>query len=336
VSQSGFQAAPTRENGATQLGGSMPIYKVTLFFNQFVMGGSETYWTPNLEPPAAVASINTLLQLRNNLLWDYHEWVGVRIALEAAGAPPVPVRRNSRFFPPGSRTFQGQTGDQIVVPVEGVFTGKEVTERADQWRAVMQMQIFFADTRSTIRYMSGIPDVLSSTEAGTLDFNSAPNWMNRWGTYRDFLVNNSWQLKCRQLAPTVPDIPIAGLVLQEAAPKATGLVLVNSATLPGYVVGERVHIKGQRAKPPEKRTMNGIWYVSEVNRTMFPDLTVLFLRSSGDIPIASIKSLGTVQQVRFMYTPFQAIHTLRAGIHKRGRPSPAPLGRRLTRMSFDP
>lgn len=312
----------------------MAVYRVTLFINQFVMGASETYWTPDLATSAARAAINSLLSLRNAMLWDRHKWIGVRLALDTTG-DLVPVKRRSIFLPPGPRPWPGQLDLSINVPEQGVFTGDTLTTQPDQFRASMQIQLLFPPDRQTIRYLFGIPDSISASEAGTLKLAGNPSWVAAFSAWRDFLVNTGWRIKSRTLPPGDPLIPIQDFSLQEAAPGRLGLVLSATDPVPNMVEGDRVQIRGQRSKANDLRTMNGIWHVSSVNTTLLPGHYVVYLRGSEGIQSTKFQPPGTVQRVRHQLSVISAIHTYRMGIHKRGRPTPAPRGRRLTRPSLD-
>src|SRR5262245_18984465 len=109
---------------------------------------------------------------------------GVRAALETA------VRRSSSMLP--TRGLFADSGNYINIPGTGTIAPTGTNGLADQFRAVLQMQWRFNDTRQTIRYLSGIPDAISLTEPLTINFNAAQGWWNAYNAWTGFLVQNAW------------------------------------------------------------------------------------------------------------------------------------------------
>lgn len=304
----------------------MPAYRVTCFYNQYVMGWSETYITRTVSASNAAALITQLVQNRNEILWNNASWVGVRVAIESD-------RRRSSVYLPGVSTFDG--GGTITVPATGAFDNPTSTEKADQLRAVMQFNVGFDDTRKVLRYLSSIPDALSATEAGTLQKDRAPQWWQKWVAFAGFLVAQGFQIRARTKPPADPEFQGRNLVLQAAAPGLLG-VAVDAAPAPNIVLGDRVHLRGWRRKNRGGISLNGQFFVVSVNTTLIPDQVVFFLRGTAGQDPDDWKILGTIQRVRFGLFAMQNINHHRVGIHKRGRPTMAPHGRRLSRLTLDP
>lgn len=305
----------------------MAVYKLTLTWNQSVMGVSETYYTNDIAGSVVVDRINEFLIKRYALLWNVHETVGLRISVYGS-------RRASLFFPPGNRKFPG-TDKVLIIPSQGALTGAGLQTRPDQLRAVIQMLWMFGDNKQTIRYLSGIPDTVSATEPGTDDLTGNPQWVANFYAWRQWILDHGWQIRARTVPPTDPEFPAANLVVQQAAPGLLGVVVATALT-PNFIPGDKAHLRGFRPSKTSCSSINGIWFVDSVNTTLVPDHTVIWLRGSAGIDPNSQKTLGTIQRVKFTLFPVSYIGVYRVGIHKRGRPSPAPRGRRLVRRSLVP
>ncbi|NJO56135.1 MAG: hypothetical protein HC834_07025 [Rhodospirillales bacterium] len=312
----------------------MPIYQVTPIFGQTVMGASETYISRLVSAPAAAAAINLLVAKRNDILYrDYHYWQGVRVSI-------YDTKRRSTAYLPGTSNFPG--GGQIVVPSRGTFiaTGGAVpdpaseTTRPDQFRAVMQYRISYDTDRSTIRYLSGIPDSMSGTEAGTLQKQADPAWWTKWEAFAGHLVSAGWQIRARHRGP-YDEHAASGLVVREAGPAQLGVVVPALPDL-GYEVGNKVHLKGWRRMGRGGLSLNGKYFIDNVNTTQISGSRIYFLRGTEGQDPAQWKILGTIQLVGYDTFPIEDVNHHRVGIHKRGRPTMAPRGRRLTRLTLDP
>lgn len=308
----------------------MSVYRVTLFFGQAMDGASETYWTPDQSALSASKSVESMLALRAQMLNTNQYIAGVRAALETA------VRRSSSMLP--TRGLFADSGNYINIPGTGTIAPTGTNGLADQFRAVLQMQWRFNDTRQTIRYLSGIPDAISLTEPTTINFNAAQGWWNAYNAWTGFLVQNAWQIRAQILAPAAPTFPVVGLVQQNAAPGLLG-IQISAATAPSITKGQKVALHGFRAaKGTRASTLNGTWAVDSIDNSGLPVYVTVYLRSSAGIdPEAQrFTTSTTLRPVNYTLYPIQAIVPYRVGIHKRGKPSLSPRGRRLTIHSLDP
>lgn len=306
----------------------MANHRVTFFFNQSVMGWSETYISKDVAANGAAAVIQRLINARNQILWrEENKWVGVRDAI-------VGLTRNSQAYLPGSNKYFG--GGTLTVPAQGqrVSLGGS-TETPDQLRAVLQFLVIFDGTRKAIRYLSGIPDGLSQSEPGTFNLTANPDWVSNFNAFLDLLVSDGWRVQ-GIVAPTpLNNVPVQALVVHDPAPGLLGIGM-TSATLPALGDPPLVHLRGFRRRGRGGVSLNGKFYVDSVNTTLRSGLTFWFLRgTSGNNP-EDWKVLGKVQPVVNSDFAIQSTRIYRVGIHKRGRPSMAPRGRRLARLTLDP
>jgi hypothetical protein len=304
----------------------MPVYRITTGFSQANMGWSETWWTPDAEAPAVADLLNKELSLRAQMLWKIHSFIGVRIAQEG-------TRRKSVFLPAGNR-FWPPSGTSIIIPATGARTGMAAGTRPDQLRAVVQLRISYGAGLSTLRYLSGVPDSITSTEPATDDFQGDPAWVGAYGAWKESIMADGWQIKV--LDPAQPERAIRSLPLQQSAPGLVGIGVLTGESL-SALPGDRIHIRGQRKKhsATDRRTMNGMWVVDSVNTTLTTGQVVYFLRNSEGIDPSGFQLLGSAQRVARTYADITSINVHRVGIHKRGRPFGTPVGRRSTRQSLD-
>lgn len=309
----------------------MPTYRITQMLGQANIGWSETWWLTRSTASAALPIIQQELTNRRDMMWDIQYWTGVRIAQEG-------LKRQSQPFLPGT-SFWKDAGANIVVPAVGSIPFSDSVDVApDQVRATLQLRCQFDVGRTSLRYLSGVPDFVTRTEPRTFQLGGAGTaWVGRYEAWRNNLIANGWALRAKVVHPTNPERPIQDMVLQAAEPGYVGVSVLTGDAL-SLPPDNRVWIKGQRRKPSatDKRTMNGTWVVSSVNPTLISGRVVYFLRNSQGIDPEQFRFLGTVQAAQYGFYPVTDIRIYKAGIHKRGRPSGAPVGRRKSRASLDP
>ncbi|MGH3526754.1 MAG: hypothetical protein ACRDQ6_05515 [Pseudonocardiaceae bacterium] len=308
----------------------MSVYKVTAMWNQSVMGASETLYTSDVSTTILAKRITRYLAARFLLLPPAVFAVGVRVALYGA------KRQSVALLPPYD--VLPQTTIEVQIPAHGQYFGKNVTNKPDQFRASLQNRLSYDNTRNVLRYMSGIPDAVSATEPATVDFSGAIDWYTFLSEYYALLVSDGWQIRAR--AVTGPHAPtsVTGVTSMAASPSLLGMIL-PAATAPPIVQGSQVAL--QHFRPPKftrSATVNGSWTVDSVNATLAPGQLIVYLRNSGLIDPTTVRltALSTIQLIGYSLFPIQAATWVRVGIHKRGRPSMAPRGRRLARPTLDP
>lgn len=312
----------------------MPVYRVTLVWNMSVMGVSETWYTNgNVSAGAIPKRIEDLIKARAAMMYTNQEIVGLRIADLGDVGLSEPTRRKSIFLPPGKRPLP-PSNSVIDIPTKGNFAVPVDANHPDQLRAALQLRLTYQDGRQTTRYLSGMPDDVTTYEPGTTNLLGNPLWWTRYSAWVD-LITQGWAIRVRSQPPTDPKYRARRVVRREASPSYFG-VAVNASDSPNIVAGDRVHLEGWRFKPAQKTSLNGQYYVDEVNTTLLPDQVVYYLRGTELVDPTRIGILGTIQRVRYTLASVQQIQWIRTGIHKRGRPSPTPRGRRATRVSYDP
>lgn len=308
----------------------MAVYKVSLIWNQSVMGVSETWYTPDQSSSTLQKQIQDMLSFRSQSMFRIQPFVGVRLSLYGA-------KRQSKVILPPSGVFL-DSFNPLQVPASGTLPGSTSTTRPDQLRAVIQCTLGYNDTRRTIRYFSGVPDGFTVTEPATFDPSAAGAWGTAFQNFRTFIVNNGWQIRARQVTGAFLAVAVNGVSVQAAAPSLIGISVV-AATAPPFVVGEQVALSHFRPKKGTRGlSMNGMWTIDSINTTLVPGNLIVYLRGSAGIDPDSIRftAQSTIQRVGYSLFPVQDFNLYRVGIHKRGRPSLAPRGRRLSRPTLDP
>lgn len=309
-------------------------YRVTLFMNQSVMGWSETWWTTGAVSVQQMASqLNVLLERRAAILFTNQEFVGVRIAEIGASLTTLNVRRKSIVYPPGEWRYI-DSNEVITVPVRGNRSASGVQDRPDQVRSALHLRLFYGEGYSTVRYLVGCPDGISVTEPGTVNLNAVPGWVKDLGGYFE-AIKTSWGIMGRAGSDVNAVIDAEDLTVQQAAPSLLG-VKTGAAitTLPGERL--KIHLRNFRPYFKQPKSLNGSYYVHSINTTLEPGKWIYYLRGTAGIDPATIKILGNVQKVGHTIYGVEQVQAVRVGIHKRGRPSLAPRGRRLSRASYDP
>lgn len=309
----------------------MSVFRTTIFFGQATDGASETYWTSDQSARQAASNIQSLLNNRANLLNTNQYFQGARVSIEGQ------KRSSQLILPPGAEFFF-DSGVGISCPATGTFSPLDINGQADQFRATLQQKFKFGPNRSANRYLSGIPDAISVTEPATFTRNNAIQWWSNLDKFRAFLTNGGWQIKAQVLPPATAAYGIAAVISQSVAPFLLGVTALVGDPAPNIPIGQRIVLQGFRpAKGTRAWTLNGTWYVDSTQFVSTGYLNV-WLRGSAGLVAAdqrfTDKSLMRI--VSYSFYPITDIGTQRVGIHKRGKPSLAPRGRRLTRGSLDP
>lgn len=305
-------------------------YKITHMINQSVMGASETWYTPDWSTSQAISYIQQMLQNRMALLPKTTSTVGVRIA--AYGA-----KRQSVALLPPQDIFPG-TNFLLRIPTYGSYANETTNVGSDQFRAALQIRCQYNNTRSVIRYLAGIPDGISNVEPATVNFANNPKWKQAYDQWWGQLVNAGFSINAKSITGNNAPATVTGVTTMAAAPSLLGIVL-PAATAPPIVQGSQVQLQHFRpAKFTRSPTINGGWTVDSTNSTLTPGSLIVYLRNSSTIDPNTVRitALSTIQLLGYQLYPIQQVAWVRVGIHKRGRPSMAPRGRRLARPTLDP
>lgn len=312
----------------------MPIYRVTMFLTQSTMGWSETYWTrTNVAATNIAPMISGLTAKRSMVAWTNQQFAGVRVADLGTDVNELVGKRKSILLLPGAGKLNGVS---YGIPTTGSLsvTGVVNEPRPDQVRSALNLRLGWGDGYSTTRYLVGVPDKVSSTEPATLDLGADGLYLTSLNAWRAELTDR-WAILAKVQPPDEPYIPGRGLTRREASPTDLG-VLVDSTATPSILFGEKVHLRGWRSKKKGVISLNGTYRVSGVNTTLSPGQVIYYIGNTAGANPFDYPIFGTIQRVRNYLAAIQEVTPVRVGIHKRGRPSTAPRGRRLTRVSLDP
>lgn len=308
----------------------MPVYKVSLIWNHSVMGVSETYYTKQLNVVDAPTYLVTMLNARAAMMFPDDYIVGVRVGV-------VPAIRQSTVLLPGLN-FATIFGAVALIPTNGTATASVAQPTESQLRQTLEVKLGYGGGYTTTRYISGIPREIAFTEPATLDFAKAGTWFRAFNAFSAILSKQGWQIMARTPATTQTSTPIIGLVSQASGPSLLGIVVPGTPT-PAFAQGQRVQLTGFRpAKFTRGPTVNGMWTVSSVNATLIPNAVVVYLLGSATIDPTTVRFLtqSRISIVQFGLVGIDSFVPYRIGVHKRGRPSLAPRGRRLSRPTLDP
>lgn len=313
----------------------MPQYRMVIFFGQADTGWSETYYTPDLAGIAIADAVSNMVVGRASFLFPNDYVSGVRLSVVVTTTPGrVRATRVSRLLRPGPNQWP-DPGIVTSIPAAGLLPPADSAQRPDQVRAALRCSVGFDGGRSTIRYLAGIPDSVSAFESETYDPNGYVLWNQRFVQWRNALISGQWALKAQSHDAGFTAIPVIGLS-GGALAGPWGVVVDSSGGVPPISQGDRVHLKGFTAAAGIAGTVNGVWTVESVTTAGVPARTTILFRLSSAINSLQVGHLGSITRVGEKLYPFQQWVGTAVGIHKRGRPSLAPRGRRLIRESLVP
>lgn len=307
------------------------VYRVTTIFGQAMDGASETIWLDRTSVSQAAQDVQDLLGFRSRLMNQGQYFAGCRISIEGQ-------KRSSQLVkPPGTEFFMNSNAG-ITCPGTGTIPLDTPVGLADQFRACLQQKFGFASNRTSNRYLAGIPDLISLTEPVTYTRNNAVAWWNVLDQMRKFLLGGQWKIRAQVLPPLTTIYTIADVVVQDAAPGNLGVTVNVPIPAPTVKVGQKIALQGFRPKKHIRAsTLNGTWYVSSVTTPASGQLTLYLRNSAGIDPSAqNFTDKSSVRIVSYDFYAINSIGTQSVCTHKRGRPSLAPVGRRLSRLSLDP
>lgn len=300
----------------------MPQYRVTTHFGQANMGWSETWWINKTTINEAIKSASTMLGFRNDLLTGIHSILAFRVATEGQSA-------KSQLILPGR---QGLAAGQeaIDIPASGDYPEGSINLAYDQVRANLQVVYLNQGEKVSLRYLVGIPDVSSKTEAATLDTTNPAQWWMKFNAYHIHLQQAGWTIKCLLRGLANPEVPIVRWVTRGTPPAVAGIQLAQGSST-SLTVGKEVQIKGVKMDDSSIKSPNGKWVVDEVVAGTSQVGPTIYLRRSEGIDLESIAKLGVMRPVVYDYRAFDQVRALRMGIHQRGKPFNSPVGRRKTK-----
>lgn len=304
----------------------MPItgaFRITTFFSQANMGWSETWWKNASSMTELAPILSRFLDHRNDLLTTYHNVIGVRVAIEGDA-------RKSRLWTPGRSEIVA--GVNIDVPATGDFPIASPMPEWDQVRSIMQYDNVRLGVTLGKRYLSGMPDLTSKTEPQTIDGINPKEWWKKWQQYTNFIRTNGFGVKILDKTGANPERNITKWVTRALAPNIAGAVTDLAASL-SVVVGDKVMVRASKMKSQGTKPINGTWVVDSITEDAIANSRTIFLRGTELYDVEKIKTLGKIRKVAYDLAVPDVIDWVRAGIHKRGKPSNSPRGR-TTRKTY--
>lgn len=308
----------------------MPTYRMSFMWNQSVMGVSETYYTPLVSVSNAPTLISQWLQLRTQMMYKNQFTVGVRLS-------DISKPRGSVVLVPPYDFIPG-SGTKVVIPSSGVILNTAGVTDANQLRAALQTRLQYNDSYTTNRYISGVPVGMEGTEPATFQPDANPGWLSAWTNFFQNMVDQRWGLRGLSRTGANAPVQVASLYAGPAPANQLGIVVVT-ALAPTYTLGAKIHLQGFRpAKGTRAPTINGTWYVDSLDTTTIPAYSIVYLRNSQSAWATQQRFTAqtTISLVGYQIYPIQDYTWVRMLVHKRGRPSLAPRGRRLSRPTLDP
>lgn len=299
----------------------MPTYRVTQYFNQANMGWSETWYKAAGNMTSLARELTAMLDYRNDLLTNRHNVLAVRVSEEGSN-------RKSRLFLPGDTKVDG-TGVIVAMGSRGDYPEQGTVLQYDQVRACLQLELSIGSERLSMRYLAGIPDAVTKTEAATIDRLAEAKWWEFFDQYCRYMVSAGWSIKTQDKGVGNPERNVVRWVIQAAAPSQLGFSVPTGSALT-VNVGDKVQVRGVRMHYDGVRAPNGTWYVDAISETAVPDHVTYYLRGATGFDASLIKVTGKVRKNLYTYVVPTTMREFRAGIHKRGRPFGSPRGRRKT------
>lgn len=313
-------------------------YKMTYYWNQSVMGVSETWIFSANTPSGAATQINGWLAARQLLMFDNQFSVGIRISQVNLNGPFVaPSTRKSYLGKPGASIYVPGGANPINLFTNGKNSSTPGANQPDTVRQCLMYKVQYNGSFETQRYLSGIPDGITYTEPQTINWGNQSLWLSNWNAFRTFVTANC-QIQYQTMATALNRIAVNGLVNASTAPSYLG-IQVAGGSLGTVVPGTKIHLRGFRPpKGTRNATINGVWTVNSYVAGTSGGLDTIYLNNSQALTpdMISLRGTPTAQLVTYQLSSIDALLSAAIVPHKRGRPTLAPRGRRLTRYTLDP
>lgn len=308
----------------------MNTYKVTFYFSAGSFGWTESYWVQGSSFTYACQQLVKLCNLRMAMYYQYVALAGVRVS-------QVGAQRSSFLLLPGENNL----GDQIgffTLPFIGTYISAIVDETSDQVRVALQARCVFNGGYKSIRYFVGCPEAIGYPTTGGLIPNAHMKWYQLWIAFKTELLATHWGVMARSTVPPYKPSVMGSLTVGGSTGNLLGVVIPNAAVPPNVPPGS---VQISRCRPPKgtrELSLNGTWMVDSITTSTTPPSITVFLAGSAGVLPSSVRLTpkSTLQFINPIFYPFNAVNALRVGIHKRGRPSLAPRGRQLKRLTLDP
>src|ERR1700761_243984 len=302
----------------------MARYRMTFMYTSGVMGPTETYITPDLTGDPLGAAVDTFITLRTAMLPRSVEYQGIRASL-------VGSRRQSQLLTPGENIWRAPNL-QIRVPAIGQYAseyGQIGIKPYGQTRGILQIAVSYNNGYTAIRYLGGLPNGMLSLEPNTVNIDTFPVWYQAYRSWSNNAVSSGWAIQGQAQPPAITAYTVANII-KDPTTNLIGITVNFTGAFP-ITQGQKLATQGFR--PPKgvrAPTINGTWNVANVGAPTTATQTTVYLRGSEAISPAQVRFTPNsfIRQVLPTIYPIQGINYVRAGEHKRGRPTTAPRGRR--------
>ncbi len=304
----------------------MAVARVTMYFQQGSSGWSETWWYPPGRNTTFWSKLSDLAYKRVDMLAANHALTHVRVTDEGAN-------RFTRLFIAGKTTRIDGDGTSINLPGKGKEDGAggSIEGPPDQVRACVHNEIVVGGQRAGLRYLAGIPDDISQTEPETLNPTFTKFWYALYSAWRLRIITDGWAIKNLAKGVDNPLIDVVTYRIRAAAPSVLGVVIPGAAAFAG-VPPQKVLLQGVRMIRKGLDSPNGTWIIDGVEPDTPVGQRTIWLRGTAGFDPTDFFTLGKVRLKTDQFTLPTWIEPIRVGIHKRGRPFGAPVGRRPTRF----
>jgi hypothetical protein len=302
----------------------MADFKLTWFYGQAQFGWSESWWKTASNVNALASPIEAATNYRASMLSQRVSLLGLRVSC-------VKKERTGRVYLPGSSVAIQEGGTVISLPTNGALVDRvQVSDKLtfDQIRACLRYELLSGAQRLSYRYLDGIPDQVSLTESGVVDFSRPPDWwisFKAWSAY----MSANFTIHTTRDYTEGESRPIIEWVTKDPAGGPIGAVLDVTTPL-AVKKGDKVVVSAVRMRNGAIRSTNGTWTVDSITVQTGVSSTI-FLRDSETRDITQIKALGKIRTVKDLLMPFDKITPYSVGTHKRGGPFGQLRGRLRTR-----
>lgn len=307
------------------------IYRFTVITNASVFGASTTLLTNDVTVTRARAAIQAYVTALNNTMYANQSILAVRVGIY--GTP----RSSVLVIPPTGR-IPGDTATLNIPPYGAIALDAESYGPPAIFRCAVQYRVTYNNTYTASRYLPQPPRGVIGTDPSAFAFGSGNPWITDFAKFLTLLENGTYFLVGRSRTGNYAQQSIVGLVQSGADPSLLGVVIAGGGT---SAIAQGAKVIVEKTRPPKGvrgPTINGTWIVDSVVTTTTPNITTIFLRSSQAVQPAMVRITAFSRISAYGTQPYaiQDTEILRVVTHKRGRPSIAPRGRRLSLGTLDP
>lgn len=300
----------------------MPTFRITWYFGHYNTGWSETWHKEATTPTSLKIPVENLTAARLNMLPIDAKCLAVRIS-DADG------QRYSRLFVPGNLNLLERKGLVLELGRDGAYPTESNIVSTDQVRAALQVELVEKNRRIAMRYMAGIPDLLSASEPATVALARVPKWKELFDKWALEVWNKDFGIMVLNKEDKNPLLPVKNwTIINNNVSELAFTVNNHPDFLPKQ--SDKVAVQLVRMTNTSYKSPNGTWIVSSVTPSQGTGETTVSLRSSEGYDPAYFTLLGKVRLVKHVLMVPDMLLPFRVGIHKRGKPFGLLVGRKKT------